>query len=271
MKSISLTENEISHIKELYSQELERLQKRSNEISSILTKLKGPEDAETPAKETKAIQKQDKVLKKTSKTLKENTKAQSSAKIAKVEKNDIRKEAEKPKAKRGRPFAKKAEVKLETIAKGKRGRKPKAKELVAVEPLKAKKAITVVKTAKAEKLAKPAKVKKEVAKSETPAKRGRKKSINSKKSRWTVSILEILEKEGKVLTSREILNQIMTIQKIPVADLGKTRSTVTGSLSDLKLETKRVKSISIPGQKAELYGLAQWFNEAGNLLDQSRR
>ena len=60
----------------------------------------------------------------------------------------------------------------------------------------------------------------------------------------------------------------MTLQKIADKDRSKTRSIVTGSLSDLKLETKKIKSIAIPGQKAELYGLNEWFDVEGRVLNE---
>jgi hypothetical protein len=71
--------------------------------------------------------------------------------------------------------------------------------------------------------------------------------------------------------SREIVLEIMKIQNIPDAEFTKTRGIVAGSLSDLKLETKRLKSMTIPGKKAELYGLAQWFDATGNLIDKDKQ
>jgi hypothetical protein len=62
----------------------------------------------------------------------------------------------------------------------------------------------------------------------------------------------------------------MKRQNIPATEYSKTRSIVAGSLSDLVLETKRLKTVPIPGQKGKLYGLAQWFDEKGNLTDKSK-
>jgi hypothetical protein len=127
-----------------------------------------------------------------------------------------------------------------------------------------------VKTALTAKQKKTKAVKIATTKTAIKGKRGRKKSENSKKSRWTASILEILEKQGKLYSSREIVENVMKMQNIPAAEYNKTRSIIAGGLSDLKLETKRLKSISIPGQKGELYGLSGWFDESGNLIDKTK-
>ena len=276
MKSISLNENEINHIKEMYSQELERLQKRSSEISAFIKKLDDHNVIDNQIVEKKPTKRKEKIVEKPTKALKAGNKPKQSTKNAKVEAIAIPILAEKPKSKRGRP-AKKTEVKNVTSVvkkvvtsepKAKRGRKPEAKKLVSAQPAITKKAAKATKKPKVEKLAKPAKIKKEVAKASKPLKPGRKKSEKPKKSNWTASILEILEKRGKVLSSKEILDQIMLNQKIADADRAKTRSIITGSLSDLKLETKRIKSLAVPGQKGELYGLSLWYDENGNLLEQ---
>jgi hypothetical protein len=310
MKTIPFTEKEISHIKEVYSEELGRLQKRAAEVSSLLSKLSGEEGDESTKKAEKAVEK---VAEKVAK------------KIAKVE--AVAALDAKPKAKRGRPALVKApkveEVKLISeevnaeVVKGKRGRpagvklakaekaekpakvakekpvkeakvkavapvvvapeKPvKEKKIKAVtavkvakeKPLKEKKvkAVTAVKVAK-EKPAKGKKVKVETAEK---GQRGRKKSPDSKRSQWTGSILEVLGKKSQLLTSREIVESVMKIQNIPDLEYTKTRSIIAGSLSDLKLETKRIRSINNPKGKGELYGLTEWFNAGGELLDATK-
>jgi len=101
-------------------------------------------------------------------------------------------------------------------------------------------------------------------------KRGRKKSENSKKASWTATIVELLQDQSKLLSSRAIVDEVMKRQNIPAADYSKTRSIIAGSLSDLVLETKRLKTMPIRGQKGNLYGLTQWFDNSGNLLDKAK-
>lgn len=269
MKSIPLTENELKHIRETYELELEKLQKRTGEISGILKKLKGTatEDAESEERNTvKEVPRKNVSVKKEKDTPKtESIKVKADTKV---------------KGKRGRPPKAKVEAQTKTNeivaaekpAPKKRGRKPSLKkdiEKTAKAPSPAK-AIKALKKSKVE--VKPLKAKKAVAtvKNTEPKKRGRKPSDNSKKARWTASILDILNKGGKVLSSREIIGQVMKLQNIPAAELQKTRSIITGSLSDLKLETKKVKTMTVSGKKGELYGLSQWFNELGQLVDPSR-
>ena len=341
MKTIPLTDNEINHIKEVYSQELERLQKRAHEISSILKKLQGK--AETIAEEKKV----DKIAAKAAVTGKRKYNKKNAVVSANTEKKDNNTE-QKTKGKRGRPAkiktAAKADAKTEAKIIKKRGRKPNAvKPLKAAKATKATKATKPAKvaktskataktakvktkavkaektakaktgkTAKTSKTAKTAKVSKAVktAKTSKPAKaaktvktakatktakavkptkaiktaktaktvkpvaekgkRGRKKSENSKKSRWTTTIIELLEGQGKLLSSRAIVDEVMKSQSIPTTDYSKTRSIIAGSLSDLVLETKRLKTIPIRGQKGNLYGLTQWFDNSGNLLDKNK-
>jgi hypothetical protein len=263
MKSISLTESEINHIKEMYSQELERLQKRTAEISAMLKKIETQEYSQlqtSKIKSEKTVEKVEKVLKSTKKAKPVSAKKKEKATDLKVAK------------KRGRPAKEKAEVaviaplKVKEVAapKAKRGRKPKTKVTAKNQPVAASETAKPKDITKAKAVAKPKKI---AAKPKKETKVVKKKAEKSKKSHWTTSILDLLDKAGKVMTSRQIIDQIMVIQKIADVDRPKTRSIVTGSLSDLKLETKRIKSTAVPGQKGELYGLAQWYDDAGNLLE----
>ena len=310
MKTIPLTENEINHIKEMYAQELERLQKRASEISSMLKKLQGKMEAI----EEKPIKKVEKAAVKAAKPAKRKYARKNAETPVTVEKK-VKTIEEKPKAKRGRPAKKvevkagaKAEVKsekktgkkikiagkktektaktqitskVENITKVKKGRPAKAKKgrptkakkgkpAKAQKASKAKNTVKVTKTAKTKK-GRPAKAARTKAASiAVKGKRGRKKSESSKKSRWTTTIIDLLENQKKVLSSRAIVDEVMKRQNIPATEYSKTRSIVAGSLSDLVLETKRLKTVPIPGQKGKLYGLAQWFDEKGNLTDKSK-
>jgi hypothetical protein len=302
MKTIPLTENEINHIKEMYAQELERLQKRASEISSMLKKLQGKMEAI----EEKPIKKVEKAAVKAAKPAKRKYARKNAETPVTVEKK-VKTIEEKPKAKRGRPAKKvevkagaKAEVKsekktgkkikiagkktektaktqitskVENITKAKKGRPAKAKKgkpAKAQKASKAKNTVKVTKTAKTKK-GRPAKAARTKAASiAVKGKRGRKKSESSKKSRWTTTIIDLLENQKKVLSSRAIVDEVMKRQNIPATEYSKTRSIVAGSLSDLVLETKRLKTVPIPGQKGKLYGLAQWFDEKGNLTDKSK-
>ena len=333
MKTIPLTDNEIGHIKDLYSQELERLQKRAHEISTILKKLRGNAEVEiTGGKVDKKIDKSPVHPAKAGKRKYAKQNAVTPATVAEKKEKTVE---QKPKGKRGRPAkiktdvkaTAKTEAKTETKVIKKRGRKPgkvakpakatkaskavkatktvkKAKAVKAVKPIKAVKAKKTAKTAKAVKPAKAVKAKKakkpaKAVKAKKPAKavkvkkttkavkavkskkvvakpavakgkRGRKKSENSKKASWTTTIVELLQDQNKLLSSKAIVEEVMKRQNIPAGEYSKTRSIIAGSLSDLVLETKRLKTVPIPGQKGNMYGLSQWFDNSGNLLEKNK-
>jgi len=178
MKPISLTEDEIKHIRETYIQELERLEKRSSEISVILKKLKGTEMPE----EQNISSKPEKLAVKTSEKPAKTGRGRRKKIVEKIDESAPLKTSEGIKAKRGRPAKKKIEefagpaestVTKETKVKGKRGRKPKALNLAD------NKKATTKRSAKAEKPAKAARTKRAKTASATPARRGRKKRVET--------------------------------------------------------------------------------------------
>jgi hypothetical protein len=260
MKTIPFTESEINHIKELYTQELERLQKRTLEITSLLNKFESAEKTEVISAKKVTESKTPEKLKRNKIEKKENS-------IGNIPEQPTQ-TIEAPKAKRGRPFAIKAETDsaktkkaiIEPIGKIKiRGNHKSAEKVKAIVAPKTDRKIKE----------KTAKIDGKVASEQ--GKRGRKKEENSKSSQGTAAILQILEKKRKVITSRDIIEEFMKIQNISPAEFNNTRNTIAGGLSNLKLKSKHIKSISIAGQKGELYGLSQWFDDAGQLLDESRR
>jgi hypothetical protein len=319
MKSIPLTENEVKHIRETYELELERLQKRTTEISGILKKLKGiTTDDVSREEETKAELKKDKLTKTEKLSKFGNPQAKAETKIkgkrgrpAKVKTeqttiaNDVATAEQTAPKKRGRkpslkknieetaqvlPLAKtvkvrknKAEAKPVKTKKAavkaeqkkepkKRGRKPSVKNNIE-ETAQASPLAKTVKVRKNKAEVKPVKTKKAAVKAEQkkePKKRGRKPSDDSKKARWTASILDILNEKGKVLPSKEIISQVLKLQDIPASELQKAKGIITGSLSELKLKAKKLKTMSVSGKKGELYGLSNWFNELGQLIEPSR-
>jgi hypothetical protein len=70
------------------------------------------------------------------------------------------------------------------------------------------------------------------------------------------------------MPSSAIIEESMKKQGLPTSDLPKIRNLVGGTLITLKKENK-IKTISNPGKRGELYGLAEWFDANGN-LDQSK-
>lgn len=182
MKSISLTESEINHIRETYSQELKQLQKRSEEIAEILKKLKNSNVLESePTKESK--KNQEKASVQPVKRGRKSTKVKEEISQAEIK--------PEKKGKRGRPVKKAEKIVAASVEKpavaapkekAKRGRKPKISALAEVTEVKTKrrgrpaKAEKVTKSIKAEK---PARIKKASRKAVSNAKRGRKKAVKT--------------------------------------------------------------------------------------------
>jgi hypothetical protein len=180
MKSISLTDSEINHIRETYSQELKQLQKRSEEIAEILKKLKSNTITETEPTVKESKKNQEKLSVQPLKRGRKSTKIKEEVTLAenKPEK----------KGKRGRP-AKKAEKVVATPTekavvaapkeKAKRGRKPKVSVLEVNTVVKTKRRGRPAKAEKTAKPEKPVRVKKATKKAVSAGKRGRKKAVKA--------------------------------------------------------------------------------------------
>jgi len=233
MKTVSFTENEIDYIKELYKQELERLQERTNVVAALLEKIKLMGNSI----ETATVQQKSTKVEIALKRKKDNVLIDSAQSFEK----EINAVLKSPKSQA---------IKEDVAIKGKK-RGPKAKEKSA-KPVKAVKVTNVEKV------------------NETKGKPGRKKSADSKRSIWTAAILDIIGKNEKMIPSSIIVDEIMKSQKIPASDITKTRSMVGGSLIDLKKESK-IKTVPNPGKKGELYGLSEWFDAKGVLIDKSKQ
>jgi hypothetical protein len=287
MKNVPLTANEIDKIKEVYSQELDRLRKRASELSSMLKKLQRKSEViedktgkkiEKPGKKNKATsvsENKTKVVGKKAKGKRGRPARKTVAKVVAKAEVKTGKKVKRKKAGRKQTAGRSKIVKAQSSSKGlqtnkaKKGKTLNVKKATKVKAKRSRavKAKTVLKAAKVSKAKKIAKAKPIVAKKGKP---GRKKSEASKKSRWTTTIAELLEAQNKLLSSRAIVDEIMKKQNIPAADYSKTRSIVAGSLSDLVLETKKLKTVPLPGQKGKLYGLTEWFDDKGNVLDKSK-
>jgi len=245
MKNIPLTETEIKEIKDHYTLELEKIQKRANEITNILQKI-SPSNlkAESP------------------KPIVEN-------KVAEVKVKSVKaKKAEKPVspviiAKPAKPVA---SVKVSV------DKKVEAKA-AKVKPASNKKSDVVIPkivSKKAEKPAKPTKVKAEkAAKTADSSKKIRKPNSESKKSLYEAFILDSLKKENKLISSKTLFDSVEKQFNVKAPDYSKMKATVTVILSKTKANGA-LKDYTQPGIKSKLYGLKEWFDASGKVKDPSK-
>lgn len=232
MKTISFTENEIEYVKELYNQELERLQSRTNIVKALLARLDSFEKAKAPAAKV---------------TKPEKTKGKDE--LENVVESEINAILKAPKAKKQKAILKPKE-------KAATSKKQEAKKVKAAKP---KAEAKQPKQPKAPKQPKEAK-----------GKPGRKKSSDSKRSVWATTVLDIIKNYGKLTPTSVIVDEAMKLNGIPSSDIKNARSMVGNSMTTLKKEY-RIKSAPNPGKKGELYGLAEWFDANGKLTDKTRQ
>jgi hypothetical protein len=276
MKNIPFTENEIKEIKDHYSQELEKIQKRANEIRGIIEKMEGSKVASSVMPEPTVEKIIDKGKRKYSrKTEKKEASLISVNEPVKLPEVVAAKQKGRKKssitevpvpqqvaAKTKGVSNKKADVTSETKTKSTKIAKKSAITKVPISKVSKK----ALKSANAEiKIAKTAKIVPVVS----VAEKGRKKSTDSKKSQYESFILGIITKQGKLLTSKVIFDSVEKEFKVPAADYSKMKATVTVILSKEKANGQ-LKDMAQPGTKAKLYGISEWFDNNGNLKDSSK-
>lgn len=231
MKKLTLTNAEYAHLKEIYQAELEKAQSRIEHLTAILKKLDSGFVSESKD-EIVPIQK------------------------PKQEQFPVNL-AEKPR--RGRKPKQKEEVDL-FKPKSKRGRKPKSPEKIIESP-KTARGRKPNNTSESEVVAevKAVRTKKRVKK---PIKKG----VGKKKVKWNDFILNLISTRNNALLSTEITNEAATHFKIKDADLPRMRLVISGALSKLITNEKKLQAEKIEGAREKYYGLTEWFDSTGKLL-----
>jgi hypothetical protein len=289
MKKISLSEVEVNDLLELYQSEIDRAQRRINNLKSIVKKISEKQSIEPTAEKTAKVE------------TKRGRKPKIKLAEVKVEKEitaEPKKRGRKPKAKveveaikaepkkRGRkPNVKLPEVKAKKeIAekkapkeKGvkaepkKRGRKPKAiaTEVTATDEVKEIKVIEKVKKPK-RKVAKKkvAKVKPE------PKKKGRKpKSLRKPikggtgkdKVKWNDFIIETITSKDSLMLASSITQAALEKFEIAASDRDRVRMAISTTLTKMANKDKVLQTYTQQGIRGAFFGLAAWFNENAEL------
>jgi hypothetical protein len=234
MKKITLSNEEIENLKDLYQSEIDRAQRRIDSLKSILRKIeKGDLGDEKEAATPKKRGRKPKV-----------------------------KEAAEPTApkKRGRPrkITAEADKSAQTEEPKKRGRKPKENsETKAEKPKKERKKIakTKVKTSPPKKRGLKA----------NSSRKGLKPTIGGEKIKWNDLIIDIFKSNDKLLQAKDLTVDALERLQLPEVEKDRTRMAVATNLTKLTKYEKKILKYSRPDNKIAYYGLAEWFNEDGTL------
>jgi len=92
---------------------------------------------------------------------------------------------------------------------------------------------------------------------------------NTKQSRgksvWLAFILDTIKGHNKILSAKHIVDLAMDKFKISNEKYTQIRVLLANNISSLENKKGIIKSSKIKGDRANYYGLSEWFNENGNL------
>lgn len=230
MKKISLTQNEVNDLIDLYQTEIDRAQRRVVNLKSILKKLiDGKPLLDQEAEPVKKVD------------------SKSIAKPAKAEK--------KEKVQKGKAPKEKVAVEEEKIQEPKkRGRKPKVKD-VPVSALNEDVAVS-------QQPQKPAKKRGRKPKS---LRKSIKKGKGEDKVKWIDLIYDILRTKKSLMLSNSLTIAAMERLEIPEVDKDRVRMAISTNLTRLTKYDKTINKFSQEGTAGSFYGLAEWFDGKGKL------
>ncbi|MCB8965071.1 MAG: hypothetical protein H6536_08555 [Bacteroidales bacterium] len=235
MKNISLTQTEVNELIDLYQTEIDRAQRRIVSLKAILSKIS---DGKILSDEA------GRELKKAAKTLTVEPKVRGrkpsvAAKQAPIEKAEPKKRGPKPKVKvedsavkEAKPKKKSAKVKVEKVAK---------------------KAVVVVKEPK-KRGRKPKTIRKSI-----------KKGKGEEKVKWIDLIYNILRTKNSLMLSNSLTVAAMEYLGIDEADRDRVKMAISTNLTRLTKYDKTINKYSKSGTPGSFYGMAEWFNDKGEL------
>ncbi|MBI5219252.1 MAG: hypothetical protein HY958_10015 [Bacteroidia bacterium] len=108
-----------------------------------------------------------------------------------------------------------------------------------------------------------------VAKIKKENKQGYKKTHSGKPAKseigWTALVTNTLKEKNTLLPAKAFLDIAVAKYRINQKDRTRTRSNITGCLSDLTKKYKRIMRYDMEGRSSGLYGLPEWFDTRGRL------
>lgn len=303
MKKILLSEVEVNDLLDLYQSEIDRAQRRINNLKTIIKKLSTGHSVSTEEKPIKTAGRRGrkpkteeaKVLKETKEITKEPKKRGRKKKVVEA-KIEPKKRGRKPKTKEVEIKNANAtkEIKEKVITKEpkkaekkgktskikpepkKRGRKPivstaevaTAEAKVTKTPKEVKEKAITKKTKKAIRKKKTAKVK------AAPKKRGRKpKSLRKpikggkgkEKVKWNDFIVETITSKDSLMLASSITQAALEKFEIPASDRDRVRMAISTTLTKMANKDKLLGTYTQSGIRGAFFGLAKWFNEKAEL------
>lgn len=267
MKKISLSESEANDLLDLYQSEIDRAQRRINNLKTIIHKLSEGHSFEHTEEEPVKV-KGKRGRKPKAKVAVEVKPVIKTKEVKEIKEKEIAKE---PKKRGRKPKAKVAEIKAEPK---KRGPKPKVKAAEA----KVKKEKNTIK--EKEIIKKPKKIgrKKKVSKVKAaPKKRGRKpKSLRkpikggkgSEKVKWNDFIIDTITEKNSLMLASSITRAALEKFEIPESDRDRVRMAISTTLTKMVKSDKNISTYSQEGIRGSFYGLAGWFNDNAQLKDE---
>jgi len=276
MVNIELTSQQAEELKNFYVIELEKIQKRADEIKGLLTKLNS---TTVPIATSTTKQVSEKTHKKIT--------------VQNLDEINLHKESEAHSPKWGdfiiqvlqekqKPLTRKAITKLyekhynTNITKSKRSGMEQALARLRVRN---KKIQSIQTEGKKERLygltewadksslkTKPEKiVKTKKATSMIAIKRDKRLPANTTYN-WPQFIIDTLSKTKRVLTAKDFLQRAMVHYTIPKHDIVSTRGKLSPALSNMEKNTKKLKTVMKKGITGRCYGLTEWFDDDGKLI-----
>ena len=273
MKKISLTDSEINDLLDLYQSEIDRAQRRINNLKSIIEKLSESKTNE-PTIEKKIEKQSVKSIEKLKGKRGRKPKMKVVQQIPVVDKKEeIKEKTNKEVPKKILDKDRKSQEKALKEAKAviiveekkepqKRGRKKKEDET------------KVVKTKKRGRKKKTAKAK------AAPKKRGRKpKSLRKpikggkgkEKVRWNDFILETIKSKNSLMLASSLTQAALEKFQIPNSDRDRVRMAISTTLTKMANKDKILKTHLQPGLRGAFFGLSQWFNSKNELTSDYKK
>lgn len=257
MKKISLSEAEVNDLLDLYQSEIDRAQRRINNLKTIIKKLSEGHSIIEPTEEKHTKVKAKRGRKPKVKEAENKAPVEVKEIKAAVKEKAVKAVKKVKAAKNVKPLKEvKAVAEVVTIQEPKkRGRKPKA----VAEKVESKK---------------KGRKKKAIKVKATPKRRGRKpkslrKPIKSGKGenkvKWNDFIVETITSKNSLMLASSITQAALEKFAIPANDRDRVRMAISTTLTKMVNKDKVLNTFTQKGIRGAFFGLNSWFNEKAEL------
>lgn len=281
MKKISLTEIEISHLRDVYEAELEAAKKRIATLTGVLSKL-GELKQTHEQIVSKLLEGGNVIIKKTEKKVakKPGRRGRPPKAIMQVTVTDEPKKIVKPTKVKVAAKTKAAKPKVTKVTKpvAVKPKVTKATKPVAAKPKPVKSTTKKVEIAKPKTEKKPAKVVAEkvvkvAAKKVTPNKKVKAKVKKGKvapKTNWGGVLVDAVKTFNTFKPSSEIVKAAIDKLNLPPEEQKKASSSLATALTKLHKTDKKLSAIKNEKARGNLYGLPEWLTVTGEVIPEMK-